>query len=166
MEGRRGFLGAVPAEDLRSVRAAMRRRTFAKGEVIFHEGDPAETSLARDCTDITSAMFVLDSPADGLAIARPGRFPYCRTMGVGAGCSVRGGAFRGGAADGNAVANMSSVGGLMSTGETDFGTPTTEVTSQTVGDATSYDQRNPGHGFVGDPLPSRRHGDLLYAGID
>ena len=84
MEGRRGFLGAVPAEDLRSVRAAMRRRTFAKGEVIFHEGDPAETSLARDCTDITSAMFVLDSPADGLAIARAGRFPYCRTMGVGA----------------------------------------------------------------------------------
>ena len=38
-----GFLAAIPADDLRSVRATMRRRRFARGEVIFHEGDPAET---------------------------------------------------------------------------------------------------------------------------
>lgn len=37
------LLDTIPAEDLRNVRAAMRRRTFSKNEVIFHEGDPAET---------------------------------------------------------------------------------------------------------------------------
>lgn len=38
-----GFLQAVPPEDVRAVRAAMRRRRFAKSEVIFHEGDPGDT---------------------------------------------------------------------------------------------------------------------------
>lgn len=43
MAERGGFLAAIPADELRSIRASMRRRKFSRGEVIFHEGDPAET---------------------------------------------------------------------------------------------------------------------------
>jgi CRP-like cAMP-binding protein len=34
---------AVPAEELRKVFAIARRRTFARGEVVLHEGDPADS---------------------------------------------------------------------------------------------------------------------------
>ena len=36
-------LGAVPEEDIREVLAVARRRTFRKGEVVFHRGDPADS---------------------------------------------------------------------------------------------------------------------------
>lgn len=39
----RGLLDVLPDESVREVRAAMRRRNFRKGEVIFHDGDPGET---------------------------------------------------------------------------------------------------------------------------
>ncbi|MFN8187724.1 MAG: Crp/Fnr family transcriptional regulator [Gaiellales bacterium] len=35
------LLAAVPEEDLRRALSIARRRTFAKGEVVFHRGDPA-----------------------------------------------------------------------------------------------------------------------------
>ncbi|MHB8513246.1 MAG: Crp/Fnr family transcriptional regulator [Actinomycetota bacterium] len=35
----------LPAEDVRQVLATARRRTFARNEVIFHEGDPADSIL-------------------------------------------------------------------------------------------------------------------------
>lgn len=38
-----GFLAVLPEGLVREVRAAMRRRNFRKGEVIFHDGDPGET---------------------------------------------------------------------------------------------------------------------------
>jgi CRP/FNR family cyclic AMP-dependent transcriptional regulator len=37
------FLAAVPEEDARQLLATARRRTFARGEVVFHRGDPADT---------------------------------------------------------------------------------------------------------------------------
>jgi CRP-like cAMP-binding protein len=37
------ILEALPEHEVRSVIAAARRRRFAKGEVLFHEGDPAAT---------------------------------------------------------------------------------------------------------------------------
>lgn len=37
------LLRGVPAEDARRVLAAAKRRTFARNEVLFHEGDPADT---------------------------------------------------------------------------------------------------------------------------
>jgi len=43
MSGGEGFLSVVPDHQVREVRAAMRRRNFTKGEVIFHDGDPGET---------------------------------------------------------------------------------------------------------------------------
>jgi CRP/FNR family cyclic AMP-dependent transcriptional regulator len=36
------LLAGVPAEDVRHVVSIARRRTFARGEVVFHDGDPAE----------------------------------------------------------------------------------------------------------------------------
>jgi CRP/FNR family cyclic AMP-dependent transcriptional regulator len=36
------LLAGVPADDVRHVISIARRRTFARGEVVFHEGDPAE----------------------------------------------------------------------------------------------------------------------------
>jgi CRP-like cAMP-binding protein len=36
------LLASVPEEDLRRVLALARRRTFRKGEVVFHRGDPAD----------------------------------------------------------------------------------------------------------------------------
>lgn len=37
------LFAAVPAEELRAVLELARRRTFARGEVVFHRGDPADT---------------------------------------------------------------------------------------------------------------------------
>ena len=34
---------SVPADELREVIAIARRRTFARGEVVFHEGDPSDS---------------------------------------------------------------------------------------------------------------------------
>jgi CRP/FNR family cyclic AMP-dependent transcriptional regulator len=34
---------SVPAEELREVIAIARRRTFARGEVVFHDGDPSDS---------------------------------------------------------------------------------------------------------------------------
>jgi CRP-like cAMP-binding protein len=39
------ILEGLSAEDVRRVLAAARRRKFARGEVIFHDGDPADTIL-------------------------------------------------------------------------------------------------------------------------
>ena len=39
------LLETLPAEDARRVLASARRRTFARHEVIFHEGDPADSIL-------------------------------------------------------------------------------------------------------------------------
>jgi CRP/FNR family cyclic AMP-dependent transcriptional regulator len=36
------LLAGVPAEDVRHVISIARRRTFSRGEVVFHDGDPAE----------------------------------------------------------------------------------------------------------------------------
>jgi CRP-like cAMP-binding protein len=36
------LLAGVPADDVRRVISIARRRTFARGEVVFHDGDPAE----------------------------------------------------------------------------------------------------------------------------
>ena len=33
----------VPPEELGTVLSIARRRTFARGEVVFHEGDPADS---------------------------------------------------------------------------------------------------------------------------
>jgi CRP/FNR family transcriptional regulator, cyclic AMP receptor protein len=37
------LLGAVPGEELRRLLSLARRRTFARGEVVFHAGDPADS---------------------------------------------------------------------------------------------------------------------------
>jgi CRP/FNR family cyclic AMP-dependent transcriptional regulator len=37
------LLRGLPAEDVRELLSAARRRTFDKGEVVFHRGDPAES---------------------------------------------------------------------------------------------------------------------------
>jgi CRP-like cAMP-binding protein len=37
------LLRDLPEQDARDVMAAARRRTFARGEVVFHRGDPADT---------------------------------------------------------------------------------------------------------------------------
>jgi len=37
------LLAGVPAEDARVLLSAARRRTFRKGEVVFHRGDPADS---------------------------------------------------------------------------------------------------------------------------
>jgi CRP/FNR family transcriptional regulator, cyclic AMP receptor protein len=37
------LLGAVPGEELRRLLSIARRRTFARGEVVFHAGDPADS---------------------------------------------------------------------------------------------------------------------------
>ena len=37
------LLAAVPAEDVRELLVISRRRSFAKGEVVFHRGDPADS---------------------------------------------------------------------------------------------------------------------------
>lgn len=37
------LLHGVPAEDTRELLSIARRRTFARGEVVFHRGDPADT---------------------------------------------------------------------------------------------------------------------------
>jgi len=37
------LLASLPAEDVRELLAIARRRTFAKGEVVFHRDDPAES---------------------------------------------------------------------------------------------------------------------------
>ena len=36
------LLAGVPADDVRHVVSIARRRTFSRGEVVFHDGDPAE----------------------------------------------------------------------------------------------------------------------------
>jgi CRP/FNR family cyclic AMP-dependent transcriptional regulator len=38
-----GLLDVVPVEQARAIVAAARRRTFARAEVVFHEGDPGDT---------------------------------------------------------------------------------------------------------------------------
>lgn len=38
-----GLLEGVPAEDVRELLTTARRRTFGRGEVVFHEGDPADS---------------------------------------------------------------------------------------------------------------------------
>jgi CRP-like cAMP-binding protein len=37
------FLEGVPEEDRRRLLAATRRKKFARREVLFHDGDPADT---------------------------------------------------------------------------------------------------------------------------
>jgi CRP-like cAMP-binding protein len=37
------LFASVPAEDLRRVLAVARRRTFARNEIVFHHGDPADS---------------------------------------------------------------------------------------------------------------------------
>ncbi|MDX6475435.1 MAG: family transcriptional regulator, cyclic receptor protein, partial [Gaiellaceae bacterium] len=37
------LLADLPAEDVRELLQVARRRTFGKGEVVFHEGDPADS---------------------------------------------------------------------------------------------------------------------------
>ncbi|MBV8561573.1 MAG: Crp/Fnr family transcriptional regulator [Actinobacteria bacterium] len=37
------LLAGIPADDVRAVLAASRRRVFGKGEVVFHRGDPADS---------------------------------------------------------------------------------------------------------------------------
>jgi CRP-like cAMP-binding protein len=37
------LLDSVPADELREVIAIARRRTFARGEVVFHDGDPSDS---------------------------------------------------------------------------------------------------------------------------
>ena len=42
MAGDGWLLGALPEDERRLVLASMRRRRFARGEVMFHEGDPGD----------------------------------------------------------------------------------------------------------------------------
>ncbi len=42
MAGDDWLLGALPEEERRALLASMRRRRFARGEVVFHEGDPGD----------------------------------------------------------------------------------------------------------------------------
>ena len=37
------LFGDLPPEEIRRVLAMARRRTFSRGEVVFHEGDPADS---------------------------------------------------------------------------------------------------------------------------
>ena len=37
------LFGDLPSEEIRRVLAMARRRTFGRGEVVFHEGDPADS---------------------------------------------------------------------------------------------------------------------------
>jgi CRP/FNR family transcriptional regulator, cyclic AMP receptor protein len=54
------LFSAVPSEDVRALLAIARRRTFARGEVVFHRGDPANAlhliSAGRFAVRITTPL--------------------------------------------------------------------------------------------------------------
>jgi CRP/FNR family transcriptional regulator, cyclic AMP receptor protein len=67
------LLSDVPADDVRQVLQIARRRTFARGEVVFHRGDPADSLLlvvsGRFAVRITtplgdSALIAVHGPGD------------------------------------------------------------------------------------------------------
>ena len=84
--GDTGLLTAVPEAERRSLASAMRRRTFAKGDVLFYEGDPGESlhlvTKGRAAISVTtpmgeSALLTVIGPGDSFgeqALLR-GRLP-------------------------------------------------------------------------------------------
>lgn len=54
------LLAGLPAEDVRRVLSRCRRRRFARGEVLFHEGDPADAlhlvAVGRVAIRVTTAL--------------------------------------------------------------------------------------------------------------
>lgn len=63
----------VPADDVREVLALARRRTFRRGEVVFHRGDPADTVhlITKGRFDVSVGTALGDVVA--LAIRGPGQ---------------------------------------------------------------------------------------------
>ena len=67
------LLDAVPESERRDLLASMRRRKFAKGEALFHEGDPGDTlhlvARGRVAISVTTPMgetatFIVLGPGD------------------------------------------------------------------------------------------------------
>jgi CRP-like cAMP-binding protein len=66
------LLAGVPADDVRQLLAIARRRTFRKGEVVFHRGDPADSlHLISKGRFKVQVMTPLGEPAT-IAIRGPG----------------------------------------------------------------------------------------------
>ena len=66
------LLASVPAEDVRQLLSVARRRTFRKGEVVFHRGDPADSlHLISKGRFKVQVMTPLGEPAT-IAIRGPG----------------------------------------------------------------------------------------------
>lgn len=66
------LLAGVPAEDVRQLLSIARRRTFRKGEVVFHRGDPADSlCLISKGRFKVQVMTPLGEPAT-IAIRGPG----------------------------------------------------------------------------------------------
>lgn len=66
------LLESVPAEDVRQLLSAARRRTFRSGEVVFHRGDPADSlHLVSKGRFKVQVMTPLGEPAT-IAIRGPG----------------------------------------------------------------------------------------------
>jgi CRP/FNR family transcriptional regulator, cyclic AMP receptor protein len=70
--GQTALLRSVPAEDLRSLAAASRLRSFRRGQVVFTKDDPGDTVIVV----ISGRVKVVVRSADGgeltLAIGQPG----------------------------------------------------------------------------------------------
>ena len=82
------LLDSLPEAELRRVRAAMVRRKFSKGTVVFHEGDPGAS-----CHLVVSGRFAVSvatpTMMSTLVPAKPrkswlGRFTHCTGMRSGA----------------------------------------------------------------------------------
>lgn len=74
MLARSVLLGNLPADSLQRLAAASRRRTYRRGEVVFHQGDPGDTLHLINSGRV---KVVLDSESGGeavIAILGPGEF--------------------------------------------------------------------------------------------
>src|SRR6266508_2997346 len=71
--GQSSLLAGLPREELEQLAAAMRRRSYRRGEVIFHEGDPGET-LHLVCQGRLKAVLASESGEEAvLRIISPGQ---------------------------------------------------------------------------------------------
>lgn len=68
------LLEGLPAEDVRRVLAAARRRKFERGEVIFHDGDPADTILLIEKGRVAVRVTTPLGHVATLAVFGPGEF--------------------------------------------------------------------------------------------
>ena len=68
------LLAAISEEDARAVLAVARRRRFAKGEVVFHEGDPGDTLHLIDTGRVAVRVTTPMGETATLRILGPGAF--------------------------------------------------------------------------------------------